>query len=422
MPNAAANERPRVRKSDLETYVWFSAKPRYIHMVKSWISGKEVPYIAPQPQFDRAFSIFLRSLDAERKNALRLVISGPTGTGKTRMAYEVFRRLERTAAQHGLDKVAFFTCKMEYYDNGLVRTVDQLIYRLVERCAIRQDRSRPPTRIDDSIQLLDVVAAMTGWRPGLRTALVLNIDECQRDPEAVKAICDAICTFRPCNDTGEGGCYILPVLSGFPTADYARVEELKEDASDPASNANAIYLPYPTVEGGSVADDQKTWELIRDVVGIVARESGSAHEPKLTADLSKVKQPVLRYLVQDLGGWPLGAVKFGNALAAVMVNDGLADDTELSLDALRESENMMSAALDTIYTGPATYLATVLAPHGHFKLCCLACGPFPVSRRRGENMSKHHYFTKPVHCFKSHSSIPLWCWPRRCISTSPSTA
>lgn len=220
----------------------------------------------------------------------------------------------------------------------------------------------------------DVAAALTGWTGESTTVLVVQLDEFQRQEALVRDICNAIDKHNLAQPVK--GCLIMPILTGLPTEVYGRVEDIATDASHQA--AEAIYLSYITAEGKSAADDVKTWHLVCNATRAVLTHMKCPLELLLPTELKDLKSEVLRYLVQDLSGWPLGAVRLGGALASVMASEGVANADKLTFAQLQEVEKRMDEALSTTYASSTTALAKMLGSAGLFKVCALLCGPFPV--------------------------------------------
>lgn len=332
------------------------------------MAGASVNYVRPERPFNRALEILTRSFEDLRSKHLRLYVCGPTGSGKSRIAYELFVELEKHKLAHKLDNVVFATCFLTKDDSNLeVKSVAHLVQHLVHRCAItapsgdRMDRAD----VDINITLSDVVRELTGWERGKRTALVLHIDEFQNQPKLVKDFMSAIAAVNG----NYNDYFVLPVCTGFPTSEFARVEHLK-DATDPTSGSNAVYLGYLTTED-KTADNDQTWSIVRNTALMVL---GQGVLPK---DLNQVPR-VLRYLVEDLSGWPMGATQLGGALANVMLDTSVTSVNSLTAEDFEACEQKMHDALGGIYAESVTGFARALTPPGAFKVTSLICGPFPV--------------------------------------------
>lgn len=342
-------------------------KPRNVRMVGN-LAGVSVNYVRPRKPFDRALNILTRSFNDLRNKHLRLYVCGPTGSGKSRIAYELFVDLDKDKLAHKLDNVIFATCFLTKNEANLeVRSVTELVRHLVRNCGSAPSRnSMNLAELDiNDITFKEVVRELTGWEKGKRTVLVLHIDEFQNQPKLVKDIMIAITALN--GDYSDF--FVLPVCTGFPTSDFACVEHLK-DATDPTSGSNAVYLGYLTMED-KTADNGQTWSIVRNTALMVLEQG------VLPEDLDQVPQ-VLRYLVEDLGGWPMGATQLGRALAEVMLEKEDTRVTSLTAEDLEACEQKMHDTLGGIYAEPVTGFAKALTTSGTFKVTALICGPFPV--------------------------------------------
>jgi Cdc6-like AAA superfamily ATPase len=346
-------------------------------LYKDQVFGHLIKYVPPVEVLQRAVNLLVAPLRnvTTRYTTSRVYVSGPTGSGKSRLGWEVYREVDCKKREYDLVNVAFVSINMAKNTN--IKTVADLVQHLLRTRATVDGVTELNAVQTHRLTLGAVARHLSGWkRGGDRTALVLHIDEFQHNPATVLLIQDAIAAVN------EADFFILPICTGLYNKGFHEHKDL--DASD---HSRAIYLGYLSAANGA-ADHDAAWKVVRNAVVSVR---GQDVLPKTL----KEAPPVLRYLVEDLGGWPMAAVQLGGQLAAqeplkkaTSSADVVWDDVQLLV-----CEDRMDNILNTRYYESATSLGSTLKASGIYKLVTLILSPFPVRLHedRGRRWVEGHH-------------------------------
>jgi hypothetical protein len=306
----------------------------------------------------------------------RVYVSGPTGSGKSRLGWESYCKLANEKRKYGLDKVAFVSVDLS---NQPIETVDDLVRHIVHTCAEGVGGIALAKVKTHKLSLTDLLPHLTGWTEGAgRAALVLHIDEFHRKPEMTLAIQNEIARL---NRTPNSKIIVLPICTGLYDKNFRDFKDI-----DASSHSRAVYLGYLSKRDGS-ADHDAAWKITRNATKSVLRRD------VLPEALSEAP-PVLRYLVEDLNGWPMAAVQLGGQLAAQRALSRAAVPSEVDWDSVSWTacENGLDKIINFQYRSPTTTLQGILTPTGLFKLVTLVLSPFPVCRGGCNIISREEVF------------------------------
>lgn len=326
--------------------------------------------MSPGLVLDRAVALLTAPLclTDDRYSTMRVYVSGPTGSGKSRLGWEVFQHVKANKDKYKLANVAFASVNLA---KPSVRTKRDVVGHLMRTCAKGSGPYGLANAQLHEVTLTGVVRNLTGWTEGGgRTALVLHLDEFQFNPKAVLAIQEEVAQF---NEAVGGQYCVLPLCTGLYNKDFLGHKDL--DASD---HSHAVYLGYLSKEDGST-DHDATWAIVRNAAHAVLQQN------VLPEALSDVPD-VLGYLVEDLGGWPMAAVQLGGQLATCEALRSAAEEqkpvsfADLAAAPLKQCEMDMDGVLSKRYDGPLISLKDTLTSTGIFKLIILILSPFPVGR------------------------------------------
>jgi hypothetical protein len=302
----------------------------------------------------------------KRYTTRRVYISGPTGSGKSRLGWELYCKVDRDKRKLGLVNVAFVSINMA--KDTHIKTVADLVQHILRTRATASGVPELNSVETHQLSFEAVARHLAGWKAGGgRTALVLHVDEFQHNPSTVLLIQDAIAAMNHTNSV------ILPICTGLYNKGFRHHKDL--DASD---HSHAIYLGYLSA-ADNTTDHDAAWEVVRNAtIAVIGRDV----LPKALKDAP----PVLRYLVEDLGGWPMAAVQLGGQLAAQEPLKRAMSPADVVW--MHVSLNVCEAGMDGIlkarYREPVTLLETTLKPAGIYKLVTLILSPFPVCLQRGD--------------------------------------
>jgi len=373
------------------------------------VPGWQVEYVAPTSVLRQAVTQILETLDSlstDERYTSRVYISGPSGSGKSRIGWQIYCEVKESPRLAG---VAFFSVMMGKPENensieeGDINSVADLVRKMVHTSAKGPLGARLGSNIVTTQLTLEAVARhLSGWKEGAgRTALVLNIDEFQRNPEVVINIQKAI---SEANEALNGDVVILPICTGLYNKSFHTHKDI-----DASKHSCALYLGYLSTSDGA-ADHESTWRVVRNAC-IAVRGVDVLPE---TLDQLKEVSPVLRYLVEDLGGWPMAAVQLGGQLAAQAALKAATKpgDVVWAMVQLNMCETEMDKVLERRYSVPVTSFNGHLADEGVFKLVILLLSPFPVRRQGRVGETEQPLRSRDSHC----------PFPHRSGWTSPSTA
>ena len=354
---------------------------------RDMVQGWKVSYVPPGRTLEKVVGLLESGLyhDSDKRYISRPYVSGPSGSGKSRIGWEAYLELKRkfekpNGSLPALNNVVYFSVtigrpRTQYAGPHLgVTSTRDVISEILFSCAKGPDGHPLPSQVKaHKLTLAEVARNLSGWKKGgQRTALVLHIDEFQRNPKAVLDLQDAI---EKANRDLLGNVLILPICTGLYSKDFRELKDL-----DNSDNSHAVYLGYLSTPDGA-ADHEAAWQVVRNACTAVR---GVDLLPK-TLEEVEVVSPVLRYLVEDLGGWPMAAVQLGGQLAAqtALKKATAPGDVKWGRVQLGACEAGMDRVIDRRYSAPVTSFKGNLDDAGVFKLVTLILSPFPV-RPAGE--------------------------------------
>lgn len=320
------------------------------------------------------------------KASHNVFIDGASGCGKTRMGFELAMRLRADCQRLGLVAVRY--ARVPNYDGAVANAKDEraashiLAAKLIKHLGCSVGRRLPLVQVSPSVVLEDVVSLLafsglggkTDRNASGRAALVLHFDEFQTAPTMVAAMLRAI---RGVNMGIASSVAILPVLTGLVS------EETRELAStgitdvvsstftlnyfhkQPAATS-ALHTPRKAQPAWST-----TWQLVKNAEAAVGAKRLSKYAALQQAP------PMIRYLVEDTGGWPQAAVHLGVAL-------GLHHKPDAALPSWPLVEHSYMALLQTKYTAAHFQTTCQTTIKGLRKLTLLAMSPHTVSKCIGQ--------------------------------------
>lgn len=344
-------------------------------------------YLAP-PLFNEAYGAATDWLKVEDERATRqykrVVVSGASGVGKSRFGFEIFRRMETEKAQLRLDFVNYVVIDISRLNNDEVVRAD-LVRNLVRTYARHDDKQchhlEPAKTL--GLEALVPYLARGGQGAGMsdqlqRAALVIHIDEFHLSPRWAMSIMDAVLSYC----AYEKFTNVVVVLTGFYTP-----EEMPSLRNLVSAATAIVPLGYFTREG--TTDLVNSWELLRNSINTFYGAHGNLL-PLQQSDLS----PLLRYLLDDLGGWAYGIVLLGAELASQgrmtshlwMLAREESPNTESAIAAflsfnmaeLARCETSVYNQLFRLYGNATDVLSTRLTVAGTVKLIALLLCPFEV--------------------------------------------
>jgi hypothetical protein len=312
----------------------------------------------------------------------KVFIDGGSGSGKTRMGWELYKRLAKDVGDGKLQvhKVHYVSVLQgpdepmfkAPYDEGQWRNdIDKWAYYekvLAEHIV----HTMTEERLDcNEASLRNVLRHLLALQKGERGAVVLHIDEFHRTPQVTKDLLSTVRRFSERNPDMP----ILAVCTGLYT-----------DPSFDMSDMSPGYERLHHLSYLSSAD--ATWNLVK------AAATAATHgelSPAFKADeLRDCKHDQLRYLIEDLRGWPLAAVTLGAALPIVLRFHGLQES------AFQHAEEEVFRQLRGKYN-----IATLRKMLGHsdatlLKLTLLALSPFTVCLGGSFSHVIFFKFTHPI--------------------------
>lgn len=330
--------------------------------------GSCVAYVSPTPTFQSTVDTLLRPvIGLGDRYASRLYVFGPTGSGKSRFGWEVYQEVAR---RYRDKNVAYACCNLARLGEIRAATIDDVARRILRECARWQGSPVCEAR-GSSFSLGGVLRGWLGSQDS-PTLLVLHLDEFQRQPQLVMEIQDVVEEINS-DPTLRQGCAILPLCTGLFNKDF-----LREKAMDVSDSSHAIFLGYLSCADGSL-DHDRTWTIVRNSVLAALGVDIALPESMSSAPTG------LRYLVEDLCGWPMGAVQLGGQLAARHELQEAAKDGR-PVDWERVSFGRCEAGLDEVLSrryaygelAPTAMFCHKLHSSGTFKLILLVLSPFEV--------------------------------------------
>lgn len=330
--------------------------------------GSSVRY-QPPLIFEAAYSdmtAICRTHDPTRlgRDFYKVFIDGGSGSGKTRMGWELYKRLAKDVDERKLQvhKVHYVPVSQgpeepmldapsdtgQWHDKyGKWAYYEKLLAGHIVRTMTEENL------VNNEASLRDVLRNLLGMQKGERGAVMLHIDEFHRTPQVTK---DLLSTVRQFSETNRD-MPILAVCTGLYT-----------DPSFSMSDTSPGYVKLHHLSYLSSAD--ATWNLVK--AAATAATYGKLSTAFRADKLEDCKHDLLRYLVEDLRGWPLAAVTLGAALPCSFRHHGL------QLSAFQHAEEEAFRQLRGKYD-----IATLRGMLGHseaalLKLTLLALSPFSV--------------------------------------------
>ena len=330
--------------------------------------GSSVRY-QPPLTFEAAFSdmtAICRTHDPTRleREFYKVFIDGGSGSGKTRMAWELYKRL---ATDVGDDKLQVH--KVHYVpvlqgpeeadlkapDNGGQWGEDKVKWAYYEKVLAEHivHTMTEEKLVNNEASLRDVLRHLLALQKGERGAVVLHIDEFHRTPQVTKDLLSTVRRFSKHNPDMP----ILAVCTGLYT-------DPSFDMSDTSPGYVRLHhLSY-------LPSAQATWNLVKAAAKAATRGELS---PAFKADeLEDCKHDLLRYLVEDLRGWPLAAVTLGAALPLAFRYHGL------RLSAFKHAEEEVFNQMRSKYNIDTLRKMLGRSQAALLKLALLALSPFTV--------------------------------------------
>ena len=322
----------------------------------------------PPPIFQPVFDDLTGACNDDRplRNYYKVFVDGGSGSGKTRMGWEVYQALAETVAKgkrkvskthyvpvlQGPDEPTFYAPRdgAPWPDEEKEQKRAHYEKELAKHIVQRMTEEKP---VNNEASLHQILRHLLGLQNGERGAIVLHIDEFHRTPQVTKDLLSTVRNFSQMYpDT-----LILPICTGLYT--------------DPSFDMSDTSPGYVKVHHLSyMSSNQATWDLVRAAASATAKDQVV---PLLQTDrFSNCKHDLLRYLVEDLRGWPLAAVALGAALQhSISV-------IEVRRPAFEAAEREVYRQLKSKYN-----IATLRKMLGHseaalLKLTLLTLSPFTV--------------------------------------------
>lgn len=326
-------------------------------------------------QFNEIFSDLVMPLMAtvnaqplSEKDIVKLYVDGPCGSGKTRMALELFRKLWQEKEMHGAERVACIRIDMaedgEAVPEGLIDEVT-VVGKFLGRLAAKCRRVRAAT-LDAGIGLLDLVNSVLKVNPQKEAdktfALVCHLDDFQADAFATLLLMRTIYM----HNLNHPKRPILAICTGLYIPETIRKVECT-----PSGTFRRVYLPYFKSDGESYA-------LMFNTLKTRARFISEALPAPVRDRHGKLIMPVgvstpIKYLVEDTRGWAMACVRLGVALVPLADNRNALQD----IHRLKMVEDDVDRVLSAIYKANIELLFNA-NPVGRRKILLLALAPQKV--------------------------------------------
>lgn len=328
--------------------------------------GTSVSY-QPPIIFDAAYVAMTSHCksDGLGRDYYKVFIDGGSGSGKTRMGWELYRRFARQVAD-GNSKVR----KVHYVsilqgpgepmfkalrEGSQWRDSEKWAYYeklLADHIVSKMTKEKPP---NNEASLRDVLHHLLGLQKGERGTVVLHIDEFHRTPQVTKDLLSTVRHFSELN--ADSGMVILPVCTGLYTDPSF---DMKDSSPGFEKLFHLSYLP----------SDQATWDLVK---AAATAASGGYPHPIFAASLLKdCDADPLRYLVEDLRGWPFAAVMLGAALTTAL------KFSEMRWMTFYLAEEQVYRSLRSMYDIPTLRKMLGHSEAALLKLALLVLSPFTV--------------------------------------------
>lgn len=256
-------------------------------------AGAAVNYLEPPHVFSKAWDTLKREITVNYKPLdqlfCKLFIDGASGSGKTRIGYELFRKLQREASSLGLTNVRY-----AYLNAGDLTENDTNIFSLL----LRKFSERATDRVVPESLWEDVAKSMLNLAEGEFGVVLVHLDEFSMKPKLVGELLNGLAAYH----RSARHALVLPVCTGLYTAD-ALLDLPMTDTK------TAITMPY-------LKDKARILQLVKNAArGWLAGERNDSDSVTLP-DWLEEPDDLVHFLAEDTAGWPMAAVQLGAHLAA----------------------------------------------------------------------------------------------------------
>ena len=364
------------------------------------VAGENIEFVAREA-FDEVQSVVERVVGSiasrsEDKRPTVVFVFGASGSGKTRIGWQAYKTLGQPPMRPALAGYTYINlpaldsvmAEIERTKTwtAVPQTGDEIdahkltdtaaASRALERLLLENNQTSKLSR--DKVPLHQLLAE---WAAAIRAqakqkdaahltvCLIVHIDEFQMRPWASACLVRAI---RDANDKLESklNVCVLPVLTGLSTGQTKRCLE-----GDMMSGVRPRDVHVQYFRPGSSDAMQVTLNAYNADLAAHVAAFGGPQPPALTVD-HFAKIPQLRLLFEDAGGWTLGLVCVGTAVASSVLHRRVGPD-ELDMASV---EKLVIRDLVTAYSGEKQRLGERLglSATGWPKLLLLAMAPFEV--------------------------------------------
>ena len=364
------------------------------------VAGENIEFVAREA-FDEVQSVVERVVGSiasrsEDKRPTVVFVFGASGSGKTRIGWQAYKTLGQPPMRPALAGYTYINlpaldsvmAEIERTKTwtAVPQTGDEIdahkltdtaaASRALERLLLENNQTSKLSR--DKVPLHQLLAE---WAAAIRAqakqkdaahltvCLIVHIDEFQMRPWASACLVRAI---RDANDKLESklNVCVLPVLTGLSTGQTKRCLE-----GDMMSGVRPRDVHVQYFRPGSSDAMQVTLNAYNADLAAHVAAFGGPQPPALTVD-HFAKIPQLRLLFEDAGGWTLGLVCVGTAVASSVLHRRVGPD-ELDMASV---EKLVIRDLVTAYSGEKQRLGERLGLSviGWPKLLLLAMAPFEV--------------------------------------------
>ena len=321
--------------------------------------GLDIPFIKTDEFSDVYDKLVERLRDARPRSFYPIIIDGASGGGKSRLAVELFIEVRKNMEEfelQGLVYVCVSAPTIDFLDgDSRAKAVQGLINKVLETYAEGPNKSLGPTPTLET--LVNSVFPDTEQR----VALFLHLDEFQENEPATAAIIEEVNHYNHVHPRRP----ILLVCSGL----YAGHEKIKLQSSRERKLVEVRYLNL-----------SNAYQLTRAAAMLFREElesEGGFLSSKLLPEKMSDANALVRYLVEDTGGWALACVQLGAELCSAARDMKKKED--VTLTRLVAVEQRVSNRLGEIYKTSMSAAVAGLSSAGFSKLLFLAMSPISVS-------------------------------------------
>jgi hypothetical protein len=278
-----------------------------------------VNYVKPCV-FDRAWEVIASQSAALNqyphsplgKKFCKLFIDGVSGSGKTRVGFELFKKLEQEQKTLGLENVCY-----AYIDADSELRDTSNIFEVLLRHFGGPDNVAVPNHLQEAL-----TAHILGLSDEGRGVILLHIDEFTANPAAVNAVLRQLKKYQFAKPRRA---LILPVCTGLyagdgvlehlPQTDTKTILTMPyfpeyESTFALVRNAAKAWLQGPTKRSNAEPSSLPAWLEKADMRDHQANIAAKRSDEDTAAML-------VSYLVEDTAGWAMAAVQLGAHLAAL---------------------------------------------------------------------------------------------------------